>query len=147
MKLNVNYLRATETSEARPLDTLEESVVGIKTASSTGSGFIISSSGHRVYGLYNWSPLNTDLSGTVSQGIISSFRLMDDQEYIQSDALINGGNSGGPMIDEKRNVVAISVSSRTDGEGVKFFIPISFALRALNISLPGKTESKYVSED
>ena len=89
------------------------------------------------------SPLDTDLSGTVSQGIISAFRMMDDQEYIQSDALINGGNSGGPMVDENGNTVAISVSGRVDGEGVNFFIPIKFALEALNISKDAAPASKY----
>lgn len=79
------------------------------------------------------SPLDTSLSGTVSQGIISSFRVFDDQEYIQSDAQINSGNSGGPMVDENGNVVAIAVSGRIDGEGVNFFIPIRSALESLRI--------------
>ncbi|MDG1437988.1 MAG: trypsin-like peptidase domain-containing protein, partial [Emcibacteraceae bacterium] len=89
------------------------------------------------------SPLDTDLSGTVSQGIISALRMRDDQEYIQSDAQINGGNSGGPMVDENGNVVAISVSGRVDGEGINFFIPIKFALEALSINNDPKPVSKY----
>ena len=79
------------------------------------------------------SPLDTSLSGTVSQGIISAFRMMDDQEFIQSDAQINGGNSGGPMVDQHGNVVAVSVSGYDNAEGINFFIPIKFALEALNI--------------
>ena len=89
------------------------------------------------------SPLDPDLSGTVSQGIISAFRMIDNQEYIQSDAQINGGNSGGPMIDENGNVVAISVAGRIDGEGINFFIPIRFALEALNIQKITLQEKRY----
>lgn len=93
------------------------------------------------------SPLDASLSSTVSQGIISAFRMLDDQEFIQSDAQTNPGNSGGPMVDENGNVIAISVSGRTDGEGVNFFIPIEFALESLNISLPDAEPSKYSSND
>ncbi|MBT5185272.1 MAG: trypsin-like serine protease, partial [Kordiimonadaceae bacterium] len=44
--LKIEYTLVTDTSDPRPLDTLERSVIGIKTTSSTGSGFIISSSGY-----------------------------------------------------------------------------------------------------
>ncbi len=91
------------------------------------------------------APLDTDLSGTVSQGIVSSLRMIDDQEFIQSDATIYGGNSGGPMIDENGNVVAISVMGRTDVETINYFIPIKFALKALNINQAQDASSKYAS--
>ncbi|MDA9771144.1 serine protease [Emcibacteraceae bacterium] len=91
------------------------------------------------------APLDTDLSGTVSQGIISSFRMIDDLEFIQSDATIYGGNSGGPMVDENGNVVAISVMGRTDVETINYFIPKKFALKALNINQEEETTSKYAS--
>lgn len=80
------------------------------------------------------SPLFESLSGTVSKGIISAFRMRQEQEYIQSDAQINGGNSGGPLIDEKGNVIAISVSGYDQGEGLNFFIPIKFALESLKLT-------------
>lgn len=97
--------------------------------------------GDNVYAI--GAPLDTDLSGTVSQGIVSSFRMIDDQEFIQSDATIFGGNSGGPMVDENGNVVAISVMGRTDVETINYFIPIKFALKALNINQEEETTSKY----
>jgi len=97
--------------------------------------------GSNVYAI--GSPIATSLSGTVSQGIISALRMIDDQEYIQSDALINGGNSGGPMVDQDGNVVAISVSKVTSGDGIGFFIPIKFALEALSINNDPKPASKY----
>lgn len=91
------------------------------------------------------SPLSTGLSGTVSQGIISGYRLMDDLEFIQSDAQINPGNSGGPLIGEDGHAVGIAVSGRMDGEGINFFIPIKFALEALNITANDQPKSKYIN--
>jgi serine protease Do len=70
------------------------------------------------------------LGGTVTQGIISALHrniqsgLYD--RYIQTDASINQGNSGGPLFDLKGNVVGINTAifSPTGGNvGVGFAIP------------------------
>lgn len=85
------------------------------------------------------SPMDESLQGTVTQGVISNPARIDQQTgltFIQSDTSVNPGNSGGPLLDEHGNVVAISVSglSRSGGNtGLNFFIPIASALEELNI--------------
>lgn len=101
--------------------------------------------GAQVYAI--GAPPDIELSGTVSQGIVSAFRMIDDKQFIQSDTTIYGGNSGGPMIDKNGNVIAISVMGRTDVESINYFIPIKFAIEALSINQPSKQASKYTSGD
>jgi len=74
------------------------------------------------------------LGGTVTSGIISA-RQRDINsgpydDYIQTDASINRGNSGGPMFDLKGNVIGINTAifSPTGGSvGIGFAIPSNLA--------------------
>lgn len=54
--------------------------------------------------------------------------------YLQTDAAINGGNSGGPLLDVNGNVVGISSAkiSDTQIEGMCYAIPISNAIPIIN---------------
>jgi serine protease Do len=82
------------------------------------------------------SPLGEKNEGTVSAGIVSSYRSEDGMRIIQSDANVLPGNSGGPMFDENGNVIAITVSGISSGQvtmGVNFFIPIADALAKLGV--------------
>lgn len=84
------------------------------------------------------SPFLKSLQSTVTTGIISAMRLdPSGLTFIQSDAAISGGNSGGPMLDENGNVIGISVSSYIGArtQNLNNFIPINDALRALKITL------------
>lgn len=63
---------------------------------------------------------------TVTEGTVSSPKqLLDNRYYIQTDAAVNPGNSGGPMFNDRNEVVAITVSKRTDADNMGFGIPIS----------------------
>jgi S1-C subfamily serine protease len=82
------------------------------------------------------SPLDETLQSTISKGIISSYRNIDENKYLQSDVNILPGNSGGPLIDNKGNVVGITASALTFSgapSGLNFFIPIKEALLALQM--------------
>ena len=58
-----------------------------------------------------------DFSYTATRGIISSIPWVFPTEVIQSDALVNGGNSGGPMISlETGKVIGIAAASYRDTE-------------------------------
>lgn len=86
------------------------------------------------------SPLDKKLSGTVTRGIVSKFTTnTSGMEDIQADVDIQGGNSGGVLLDAKGNVVGISYAGIGPpgkfSAGVNFFIPIMDALRKLNIVL------------
>ena len=86
------------------------------------------------------TPLKESLSSTVTAGIVSGFRTQKEQRFIQADAPISPGNSGGPLIDQNGNVLGVSVAKFVGrgSEGISLFIPIDDALSALKIvrSLP-----------
>ena len=72
---------------------------------------------------------------TVSKGIVSGYRNLEDKNYIQTDVSINSGNSGGPLLNAEGVVIGIVVAKITgnDVEGLGFAIPIDEAVKGLNI--------------
>ena len=75
------------------------------------------------------NPLGT-LSGSVTAGVVSALgRTMNNKGYtlslIQTDASINVGNSGGPMINSFGEVIGITNAKMSSAEGLGFAIPIS----------------------
>lgn len=84
------------------------------------------------------APLSEELQSTVTRGVVSATRTIDEQTFIQSDVTVNPGNSGGPLLNAEGEVVAVTVSGlRTEAAptGINLFIPIGDALRALNLQV------------
>ena len=88
------------------------------------------------------NPLGFDLFGTLTVGYISGLNreiAMDDSvmHLIQTDAAINNGNSGGPLVNDKGQVIGINSMKLSNGyssssssatiEGLGFAIPINEA--------------------
>lgn len=76
------------------------------------------------------SPVGLD--HTVTLGIISAVgRTMVDVNgninFIQTDAAINVGNSGGPLLNLRGEVIGINTAVRTDAQNIGFSIPIDIA--------------------
>jgi len=81
------------------------------------------------------SPLGT-YTETVTKGIISALdrtiTVRDDQTgrpttlsgLIQTDAAINQGNSGGPLLNSAGEVVGVNTATASSAEGIGFAIPI-----------------------
>ncbi len=62
---------------------------------------------------------------SVSQGVVSAVEQpMGDRKYIQTDAAVNPGNSGGPMMDAAGHVVGITSCKVRDAENIGFGIPV-----------------------
>ena len=62
---------------------------------------------------------------TVTEGSVSSPKqLLDGKYYIQTDAAVNPGNSGGPMLNENNEVVGVTVSKFTQADNMGFGIRV-----------------------
>ncbi|MHC4274094.1 MAG: S1C family serine protease [Planctomycetota bacterium] len=67
------------------------------------------------------------LERTLSQGVISTTqRSFDGLTYIQTDAAVNPGNSGGPLFNTRGEVVGITNMGILFGEGLNFAIPARY---------------------
>jgi S1-C subfamily serine protease len=93
--------------------------------------------GQKVYAIGN--PFG--LTGTMTRGIISSIRPVQEpdgmqiDEAIQTDAAINPGNSGGPLLNWHGEVIGINTliaSSVGQSAGIGFAIPVNTAKAVLN---------------
>jgi S1-C subfamily serine protease len=93
--------------------------------------------GQKVYAIGN--PFG--LSGTLTSGIVSSIRSVQEpdgmtiDEAIQTDAAINPGNSGGPLLNSHGEVIGINTmiaSNVGQSAGIGFAIPINTAKAVLN---------------
>lgn len=64
-----------------------------------------------------------DMPYTMTKGIISALdRQLGQNSYIQIDASVNSGNSGGPLVDDAGNVIGIITLKANDAEGIGFAI-------------------------
>lgn len=89
--------------------------------------------GNKAYAIGN--PIGLEFQRTVTSGIVSAvdrtIKLKEDEEYsymedlIQTDATINNGNSGGPLINEKGEVIGVNTVKIEEAEGIGFAIPIN----------------------
>ncbi len=97
--------------------------------------------GDKVYAI--GSPEGDDFSWSVTQGIISSngreIKLYDNEGILekkmyvlQTDASVNPGNSGGPLINVRGEVVGIITLKLSDSAGMGFAIPSDGALEIIN---------------
>lgn len=83
------------------------------------------------------TPSDIGLGQSISKGIISGKRNIENKLYIQSDVSVNPGNSGGAMTNKNGELIGI-VSAKLIGlgiEGVGFAIPASCLEEALKIKI------------
>lgn len=78
-----------------------------------------------------------DLENSVTKGIVSALHrkyqvsLWLVEDFIQTDAAINPGNSGSPLINQKGEVIGINDARVSNANNLGFAIPINFAVKNL----------------
>ena len=75
--------------------------------------------GEKVYAV--GSPLG--LEATVSDGIVSSIRELDQDRLIQTTAPISHGSSGGPLLNLRGQVIGVTTLQMEGGQNLNFAIP------------------------
>ncbi len=95
-----------------------------------------------------------EYDGTVTSGIISGVgrtvnASSDDgttketlTDMIQTDAAINSGNSGGPLVNVQGQVVGVNTAVASEAQGIGFAIPISSVKGILKSIAEGKTPNR-----
>ena len=97
------------------------------------------------------NPLGT--RNTITRGIISNIGPLPEKlsdfylhDVIQTDAAINGGNSGGCMLNKKGEVIGVPFLTRLNAQNMNFAIPIKYAQNLYNknssTNLISKSSSK-----
>lgn len=101
------------------------------------------------------NPLGMAFDRSVTQGVISGLNrtitVSDGQSQLameglmQTDASINSGNSGGPLLNSAGQVIGINSAKAQSGEGLGFAIPINTAKPIVDeIKTKGEFKRSYI---
>lgn len=72
------------------------------------------------------------LKYTSTQGIISNaLHRLNDIPYIQHDAALNPGNSGGPLLNMDGQIIGVNTFVIRDGENIGFSLPITYLINTI----------------
>lgn len=77
---------------------------------------------------------------SITDGLISQIQNVDGYSQFQVSCPISGGNSGGPIVNERGEVVGVTSWTKRDAQNLSFAIPASY-LSGLNAALPVQTWS------
>jgi len=81
------------------------------------------------------NPLEYERS--VTAGIVSAlgrkvYETEPFENFIQTDAAINRGNSGGPLLNQRGEVIGVNTVIRSDGRGISFAVPSNVVKRVVS---------------
>jgi hypothetical protein len=71
------------------------------------------------------------LDATVTRGIVSGVRAINGVTVVQTDAALNPGNSGGPVLDADGRVMAVATAKARGSESIGFAVAAEYALALL----------------
>ena len=104
-------------------------------------------------------PLDLGDGMTVTKGIVSALRTILDVAHIQTDAATNPGNSGGPLLNVKGEVVGMNTSVLRDiqsenysAQGIGFAIKFDVlsdrltVMKAVGVPLPTPTSGAVATQ-
>ena len=87
------------------------------------------------------------LENTITQGIVSATnREISGTDYIQTDASVNPGNSGGPLFNNRAQVIGMNTMILSQAQGLGFALPIDLIksrYRAIKQELAGVFTMEY----
>ena len=74
------------------------------------------------------APIDPTYAGTVSDGLVSSDRMMDGARMLQISVPVSPGSSGGPVMTEQGEVIGLVVSAVTEdgAQNLNFALPINY---------------------
>ena len=81
---------------------------------------------------------------TATQGIFSGLKRRGGTDYVQTDAAVNPGNSGGPLVNGTGELVGIAVFQIRDSQGLNFAVASSTAQRFVDAGVSSNT---YPAQD
>jgi len=73
------------------------------------------------------------LENTISDGLLSGVREMDNFNLLQISAPISPGSSGGPVFNSSGRVVGIASATLKEGQNLNFCVPIGYARQFVNL--------------
>ncbi|MFP5235380.1 MAG: trypsin-like peptidase domain-containing protein [Acidobacteriota bacterium] len=82
------------------------------------------------------------LEKTISQGIVSGVRNVDGKKLIQISSPISHGSSGGPILNNRSEVIGVAVAFLSDGQNLNFAVPAEYVralleTKAAQVKTPG----------
>jgi Trypsin-like peptidase domain len=87
------------------------------------------------------------LEGTVTAGILSSIRDSGEGfKVLQTDAAVNPGNSGGPLVNNKGQAIGVVSFQLRSAQGLNFAVPINYVRGLLN-TLHGPMTLEQIRKD
>jgi S1-C subfamily serine protease len=81
------------------------------------------------------TPAALDFGQSISKGILSGKRLENERIYLQVDMAVSPGNSGGPLLNSKGEVIGVIQSKiiKEGIEGIGFALPVGKAMEVLGL--------------
>jgi serine protease Do len=92
-----------------------------------------------------WTVTNGIISAVDREVTIEGSRAIVDLTMMQTDAQVNPGNSGGPLCNDRGEVIGIVTRKLTDYEGIGMAIPINGAMELVNAFLDTGSAAHVIS--
>lgn len=89
------------------------------------------------------------LTGSTTTGVVSAVR--DDPrggsfKVVQTDAAVNEGNSGGPLLNGKGEAIAVVFIKRIEAQNISFAIPINYVRGLIEAGLKSRNLAEFRAE-
>lgn len=81
---------------------------------------------------------------TITEGIVSNEKqLLDGKNYIQTDAAVNPGNSGGPVLNATGELIGVTTAKFSGADNVGFAIPAKIVQEELDTFKNKENDNSY----